>query len=450
MRLIGMPSSRDRDWTYLLLCPYVAFAHIPWVALHVRMRFVLPGVLLWFILALLHKQEVFMPPKVKRALKMAVLFLLIYLLQGTLFALFGHGDWATRDDISDIVQTLIPLAILHLSVRKGQWRELGWLVLWFLACIGCTAVMTVRGEGMVENASRILTGQGGRDINMSDLYDAYFLGVGGYLHVYATGLLVAPLLYCARWMPAVPKVICLIVAAVAMVGVYSGAYSILILAVGVGVLLWALQRVGGRFLSVKVLGLVLAVGIALVIERPHTLSFMIQPLQTLRDMTSREQYHIKIDAIIDTIGGASQSYVTDRSELYMQSWRTFLKNSIVGTGMWQRGSQPERSIGGHSEVFDQLGRGGLIGFTLFILCLYHLLRYLHALGEAFFSRFWWPAVHLFLWPAALVALVNPLCGYIVYTDLLLIIPGMACLFTTVDSTRTRNWSPTPEHVSTAW
>ena len=83
-------------------------------------------------------------------------------------------------------------------------------------------------------------------------------------------------------------------------------------------------------------------------------------------------------------------------------------------------------------MLDLLGGAVVLGFVLFVFSLVCVMRYMWAINPVALEFRWWLTVSLFMWPAAMVAFLNPLHGYLIYTDLLLLIPGMACLFTVPD------------------
>ena len=430
---MNMPINRRFDWSYLLLFPYVAAEYIPWVNAHMQFRFVAPFLLIWLGLAYTRRPEVQHWEKVKASFLYAVLLSVLYHTFGLVLQPFGYSDGLTGNDVFDIVRIIAPLLVLHLSVRNGRRRELGMLVSYWLLCMACTCVMTLRGGTEIENASRLITGAGKVGVDSTVVADAIDAGVAPYAHIYAIGLLIAPMLYCSGFMARPMKTLCVTLASLYVVTVYSANYSICVMAVALGCVLWLVTRVGGRPRRVRISGFVLVVCVVAIVAQPQLVSFMAKPLETFGAITESKQYQMKIATIVDTISGVSGTYATDRSELYWRSWRTFLSRPLVGTGLWHYESTQTSELGGHSLVFDLLGGAGVLGFGLFVLSLAYVMRYMWTISSVVLGFRWWPAVSLFMWPAIMVAFLNPLRGYVVYTDLFLLIPGMACLFKVPDS-----------------
>ncbi len=433
-----MPINVRFDWSYLLLLPYLVASYIPWVGQRVRFRYYALFTILWFGLALVRQRNVHLPKRGLASLAWAVLLFTTYDLLGLLFLPFGHGNGVTITDVFDIVRLFVPLGILHYSVRNGRLRELGMLVILVLMCLACTAVITWSIGTEVENASRMLTGKSSEyNANWMDVDYALKNGVGQFAHVYGFGLLALPLMYCSKYMSLWAKVLCRIVATIFLLSAYFASYFILILAILTGFGVWLALASSGSSKRrwVKTVGTLFVVLAITVMINPSIFRGAVPTLLAVRDMTENKEYRMKITAVIDAVSGSSDSYCFYRKDLYERSWNAFLENPLVGFGVWDyiraiESSDIEKaeSVGGHSQVLDTLGRSGLFGFSIFILGFVFLFRYLRAISSQFLGFRWWPTLYIFMFQAILVSFLNPLRGYTVYTDLLLLIPGMACLF----------------------
>jgi hypothetical protein len=421
---------RRIDWTYLLLCPYVIVTYIPSLARAVQLRYTGPWVVLWVWVAVMQSQNRKLPLKVKTSFLGALLFLIMNTTLSLVFRLFDHSDGMSLIAVADIARILLPLLIVHYSVVNNRLQELGWLTLVWLFALACTGAATIRGEAILEGGARLLTAGGGE--NLSDAVEAVTLGVGQYTHVYSMGLLIAPLLYCSHFMSMRNKLICWAVSAVFLITVYVASFSICVIGVTAGLLILFMLRLGITARAVKVIGCLMVVLNIVFLTQPQSVSFMTPVLDGLKNVTDIKQYQHKIDAVLNSIQGVG-SEVDERFGLYLRSWNAFLEHPFVGVGQWSySGTERDRhaGVGGHSEILDLLGSSGLLGFTIYILRLFFLFRYLHVISAVALGFRWWPAVYCFMFPAAIVACINPLNGFMIWTDILVIIPGLACLFKT--------------------
>ena len=78
----------------------------------------------------------------------------------------------------------------------------------------------------------------------------------------------------------------------------------------------------------------------------------------------------RCELLVEFISGKGASGdMADRGSLYLKSWQAFCQSPWIGK---LAGTQSE--IGGHSEVLDILGATGIVGFSLFGICLARFIK----------------------------------------------------------------------------
>jgi O-antigen ligase len=404
-------------------------AFIPWVTFHFRVRYALPFVLLWTLSALHKPRQLQIPRNAVVSLVWTTLFLGMYLGIGVLFLPFGHGDGMSYEELSEALPILFPLMVFHISIRNGRLRELRLLTLFGFFCLATAAGMTILGETAVEGGSRALTAAGGGHVDPSLVDAALDAGIGGFGPVYGIGLLVFPVLYCITFMPWLLKVFfaCIMLLSLAMV--YSAGYSILIIGIVLAGAVYLVARSGAKLLTLKILGVVLVMSLVTAVANPRIMKFSLTPLQRLGNLIGKQEYQYRLDSIIDAVSGKRGTYATFRTDLYWRSWEVFLRHPFFGIGSYDyRSTAIKDNIGGHSLLLDILGRSGVFGLSIFICFLVCHSRYLRVMSPLLLGCAWWPSYYIFMFSAGAVALINPLSGIQVFSDLLLFIPTLPLFF----------------------
>lgn len=436
------------DWSYLLLFPYLALVFTPLLQLYMRLRFAAPLVFLWLALAIARSPGVQLQARAGRQFAYAFLFLALDLALGNIYQLFGHGGEWTVVDLLNNLQFLLPLVILHLSIRNNRRRELGWTIVWCLVCLTVTAVQTIRGESLIENASRALTGSLAGDYATAE--DAFLAGVGGYGHVYGMGLLIWPMLYVARIIPRALGVLWVLFVGVFLVATYSANYTICMASIAFGGVMWGVASVWRQRLTR--LASLLLICFVVAMASPQVVGFLASSLLRVQSITMSKWYESRIGDMADTIGGAGgNTYTTMRIDLAWLSWRGFLAHPWVGIGKWNartrisEGMPTDSRVGGHSFLFDRLGSGGVLGFSVVALGIVFLFRYLKTVSLQSVGLQGWPAMVIFGFQASMIGIINPLDGWVIYSVPCLLLPGMTCLFRRPSANATPRFGFIPAH-----
>jgi O-antigen ligase len=296
-----------------------------------------------------------------------------------------------------------------------------------------TAVMTILGENIVMGGSKVLTG-GAETADITDISAAVDAGIGAYGNNYGMGLLIFPLLYSMTFMKWGMKVFLVCISLLFIMTSYVAGYSILMIGLSLAGFIYLLVKIRVNLKTVKIVGVITIACLVTVVAKPTLISSMITPLQRLGDMITHQEYQYRINSVIDTVSGDSASYAAARSELYWESWETFLEYPIFGIGRYDfKSSELRYKLGGHSTIFDILGSAGIAGLSIFILIFFFHYRYLRLMSAVVLGYKWWPAYYIFMFPFFAIAFINPLEGNIIFSNFLLYIPSMAFFFKTKDA-----------------
>jgi hypothetical protein len=423
-----MRAKHPFDWSYLLLCPYMMVAYIPKVVLYFHHRDVSLMILAWLFVALITPRKIQLPNQGLKSLVGVIGFAGLYQGLGPFFWLFQHGSGLNYGIYSNFVLTVIPLLVFHFSVWNGRLRELRLLVIFVLVCIACSAAMTFMGLQDLDIGARVLTGASNINADLYTIRDAFEAGIGSYGHIYGMGLLIFPIMYCAKFMPVLMKILVAGLVFMFLMTVYRAAFSILMIGLFLAGLLYLVTRLGVRLGVLKIVGAVAVAVFVTVVANPEVLSFLNSPLQRLGEMTNRMEYQSRIDSILDMISGDQNTYASFRASLYWKSWRIFLKKPFFGIGNYHTLNSEMLDAGGHSMVFDTLAVWGIFGLSVYILIFVNLHRYMRVMSTVALGEKWWPAYYLFLIPFSLIAFINPIGGAIILSDIFLIIPSLAFFF----------------------
>jgi hypothetical protein len=426
-----MHSDGRQDWTYWLLYPYMAVALIPWVAYRFRMRYAFPLLAVWLFFALARRRVVRLPAGGVAWLTWAIVFFWLYQAMDFVFLLFGHTETGVRPLLYlDSLHVVGAMLILHLSIRNACFRELRHLIIFCLACMGVGAIMTFAGTQEIQGGSRALTGATGDGADVGTISAALEAGIGGYGHVYGWGLLIFPMCSFLRFVSWPMRLGFTALAILLGMAVYRAEYTICLMGTITGGILYLLTVLQVRRPVLRFAGITAIVLMVFLLVFPQSLAFLSRPLRALGDMTTSVEYRSRLVSVADTVEGSGDSYLLYRSGLYWKSWRTFLRHPIFGAGTlhYQRvGPTTKEEKGGHSMIFDLLAQGGVFGLLILVLFVSCHYRYLRSLSATVLGNRWWPAYHLFLYPACAIAFVNPLMGYTIMNILVLYVPALAVL-----------------------
>lgn len=418
---------RKLNWTYLLLVPYLVIGLVPWLKYRLPFRFLLPLPMLWLVLNLRSIKTKLLPNVSVNFFYKWTLFLGIVFLLKFLYGLI-HGQLIipTTADMVDLFFNFLVFCILHVSVNNGHIKELKFVVLVCLASLVLAAVVSIRGFDEIEGGARILTAASSEDVNMNDIVFAMQKGIGSYGTIYSLGLLLAPLILLLRSVSLLLKLAILVMMVLFFIASLRAAFSILMFAISFGIIVVIL-----RILKIRGILFHTFVGIALFViilstSTPTAFRFIDPALDSLSMLTEDHNYQFRIQSMKEAINGNTDpaNYASYRPALYWNSIDVFLTAPLTG---YKGFSEPEdfrNILGGHSFVFDALGGYGLLGASIYLAFYVFYFKYIRRLIiETGYTRF--AGVLLaFFYPFLLVGFLNPLWGYQIFVDFLLILPGL--------------------------
>lgn len=224
-----------------------------------------------------------------------------------------------------------------------------------LLLITVTSVTTIIGCLTYPMASRLLAGAASS--NEYKLFRG--LNIGGYEFIYGVTMLI-PLLFYAVYKAKEKKLFLfaaiLIVCIAVIISQYATALVLVIITISLTNILYFVRSKKGQIfliITITILMLLLFSGI------------LMQLLYWLEDILldyKLETVASRIGEIIHFIKENNWNGTAEAREyLRMQSFSVFLKNPLYGCLF-----KPE-ALGGHSEILDILGAGGIIGISLFAI-----------------------------------------------------------------------------------
>lgn len=418
---------RRFNWTYLLLVPYLVIGLVPWLKYRLPFRLLLPLPILWLFLNFKSIKAKLLPRESE------TLFYRWAFLLGTVFLLkffFGlfHGKLfiPTTSEMVDVFFNFLVLCILHVTVNTGHIKELKFIVLVCLFSLILSAIVSVRGFEDIEGGSRLLTAASAEETDLSEIAFAMYKGIGSYGSIYGLGLLIAPLILLFGSVRFYMKVAFLFLIGLFFIASIRAAFSILVFAIAAGIVVAALRLIklrGALFHSIMGVGLFV---IILATSTPTAFKFLSPLLDTLSTLTEDPNYQFRIQSTKDAIYGNTDptNYATYRPALYWNSLDVFLTAPLTGYRGFSEPDAFKNIIGGHSFVFDTLGGYGLLGSSIYLAFYVFYFKYIKRLiAQTGYDRF--KGVLLaFFYPFMLVGFLNPLWGYQIFVDFLLILPGL--------------------------
>lgn len=284
---------------------------------------------------------------------------------------------------------LYPMLALYLMQHAGE-KALKRMLIFIGLSYVATAITTYIGNQMFPLASRQLAA-----IFQSDevyMYDVYMkMNIGGFNFIYALVLLTPAVIFLIRSknIPFLVGILLLVLfGATVIISEYTTALlSFLLILLS---LLFLRKDFGG-----KQIGLLMTVAFIVVIVFDQLL---FPQLTQLTGLFGSEAIDARLTEMSDfsTSGGASEGDLGSRINLYGISLNSFIQSPLWGS--------PNAKFGGHSYVFDNLARYGLLGLLGMIWMYRQMYRlYYKPLKNADFYGY---ALFTFAM-AILLALLNP-------------------------------------------
>lgn len=312
--------------------------------------------------------------------------------------------------------------VLHYYLARGDVLALKQLAVFFVAGVFVTAILTLWGlDRFGETVSRamvVASKDSDRDA-LRDAIDASHMGVASFAHIYGMALMIPPLLYSIKYVPKGLKMACMVMVLLLVFCVYRASFLTAVLAmVFGGSVVFAMRQ---RALPPAVIwGGGLLLGIILLMLSAHIAMPLLDSAENMKWISGNEVYLSKIENFREYFSTRDTDNLS-RLQRIQWSWDLFLKRPLFGHGFLDVG------MGGHSEIFDQLGRFGLVGSIPLVIFLYWLNKYLdtHVFETHLILKRMKKTVVL---PFIFVAVFNPISHGSAWSVFLFFVPAFAFFY----------------------
>lgn len=269
-------------------------------------------------------------------------------------------------DISNLLQNMIPAMMAMLLVRKRCFNSAKIILGFYLLRILITMVTTIIGLQIFPGASRDLGN--GEFVAKSPLYPVYLsLNIGGFDFVYTIVLLIPIVCYLLRYSSEFKKATTLkLIAALLLVFCM---YCILKMEYTTA-LLFSVLASTSLFATIKTnirkyLIFVFAIGVFFYLSK----GILAQGLEYMSTMVESDEIAVRLSDMANSILGQATSEVSDvdaRQDVYATSLNAIESNPL---GAWFTSS---KIGGGHSFILDYIAKYGPIGLIL-IICMLRIV-----------------------------------------------------------------------------
>lgn len=312
--------------------------------------------------------------------------------------------------------------VLHYYLARGDLSALKQLAVFFVVGVFVTAILTLWGIGRfgetVSRAMVAVTKDSDRDA-LRDAIDASHMGVASFAHIYGMMLMIPPLLYSIKYVPRRVNMACLLMAFVLAICVYKASFLTAVFAMIFGAIVVFSMRQRAVPPTIIWAGGLLLVTIIFIFAS-HIVMPLLDSAETMGWIQGNEVYLSKIEDFRDYFSTRDTDTLS-RFQRIQWSWDLFLKRPLFGHGFLDVG------MGGHSEIFDQLGRFGLVGSIPLVIFLYWLNKYLdtHVFETHLILKRMKKTVVL---PFIFVAVFNPISHGSAWSVFLFFVPAFAFFY----------------------
>lgn len=185
------------------------------------------------------------------------------------------------------------------------------------------------------------------------------IGIGGFAFIYQTPIIIASCILIINNIKLQQKILLLLFVLIMIFTVYQSDYTTALITVFISIMLIIYFKSGkNTLLKFIILGIV---SIVVYLLRVQILEFIVNNV-------IKEDNIIRMRLIEFLKSMTSDDVEFNRFELMKESLEAFVKNPIIGEiGL------AEKSVGGHSDLVDTLGKYGIIGFILYNVMFLNLM-----------------------------------------------------------------------------
>jgi hypothetical protein len=393
----------------------------PWMTVRLRLRTLVPLMLLYVVLSLIRRNRQFMTNTehhvTVRLLVSYSLFSIAYLAADMLCL----GELNNNYFVSQVFGLFYMWVFCSLFAAR-KVREIKVLTLITLGALLLASIMgaSYLSGGGNRDVIRDMTGGG---VNDYAVIDANLAGVGNFGSAYSIGLLAPALGYAfMRSRGLALRALLGVSALYFLLYAYRSGFSILMGAIFVGTAGYLGTLIFRNYTHYRLLPWICVILVLMITLFPTVGGRFSSSLSKVVFLTGNENYQLRVEAVVDAVEGSSTSYAVDRASRYWMSWGAFVENPILG---WTRKSNT--LMGGHSLILDFLAKGGVVLFCFLPIFVFAYNKYMKTMiyPSSRRSRI---LIEIYLVMVTMVCLLNPLTSPTVYASLFILLPGMSFFF----------------------
>jgi hypothetical protein len=421
----SLQKNKSFSWSYFLLIPFLVIGLVPWLKFRIPFRLVLLLPLLWVLFNFKTMKAKLLPRESEFVFYKWLFFFLITVFMRFLYGLI-HGEFffpGTAEGVDSFFIILV-FFILHSSVNTGRLKELRTIVLVVLGSLTIFSIMAINGLEVVEGGARAITAASGEYTDIKEVFAALSEGVGGFGNIYGIGLLIVPLIVMLFSVKILMRVFLLFGVALLLMATIKAGFSILMMGIGFSLVALLLYFMKIRGLPFTIIIGILIICIVFVASTPSCLRFILPVLDKISELTLDNNYLFRVKALSDFIQGDDNSYAFLRSQLYWDSIGIFFTAPLTGYYGFSDIHEFSTNIGAHSHIFDVLGSYGLLGFFVEVAMYFYYFKYVKIMMATCGYERYYGIIGIFFSSYVLIAFLNPVGGYPMFTDFLLILPGI--------------------------
>ncbi len=330
---------------------------VPHISIFGITKLVIPIFILWIIIIMLKKNNLFL-----NRIFWGLLILLIYF---SISSVISDGNFFTAR-IETVVYIFIIFLITYYYNLPSNRDKTESIILWSIIFILIQAIYNILGA---YNHPELLKALAGSKSNIDAIWNLK-LGIAGYGTIYSYAIIGPSFVYISLKNKSnafkLRKIMLFTTGIISIICVYSYTYTTAIVLCTIILILFLL-------LINKKIGLILLAATLISISIIDNIFLYI--INSVENISVSERLATIYNVVFGSGDLSDESSLT-RLRLYDLSLNTFLSNPILGVGGFYGHSSVilPKGIGGHSEWLDFLARYGIFGLSLLLIPLFSLIN----------------------------------------------------------------------------
>lgn len=309
-----------------------------------------------------------------------ILDFVLYLLKGSAMSIAAY----TYGEVQIFLYALIAIAFIY----RNDFNQIKNITNLILASYIITAITTFMGNNKYEGASRLLATLDNSDPTRQ-LYSSE--NIGGFVLIYELVLIVPLIIYMIK-KRRMNRVLGWGVIILFGITIISSEYTTALLMYVFSLTLFLIPKITKR----KIIVLVIILVIFFIINSLYFADLF----EYLSENVQSETLSVRFSELAEILredSSAGENNAVNRIQLYKKSINTFFESGMIG--LWKN-----KGIGGHSFVFDTMGKFGIIGIIAMIV-MYRMI-YKMFIGPYRREEFY-PYLFFIYMIAIFMAFINP-------------------------------------------